>query len=172
LQTSWAVNFQRDGPARCPSTKYQVRVTSRVIGMKVRHERYSEISGFDCRKFSFEGCGFSAAHNTWSEIDEVSAIINDDCGSRTGTVGIGNRRTGAEEHHLRPCCECLNGRALWRSFLRMDSVAEPQHRTKHEHETTDPFHDPDIITTTPSSVADSYVPDDGLFGSSCCKQMG
>ena len=128
--------------------------------MKVRHECYFEIPGFDFRKFSFEGCGFSAAHNTWTEIDEVSAIINDNGGRRAGTVGIGNRRTGTEEHHLRPCCGCLNGRALWRNFLRMDSVAGPQHRPKHEHETADSFHDPDIITTTPSSVTDSYVPDD------------
>jgi len=64
--------------------------------MKVRHKGYLEISGFDCREFSFEGCGFRAAHNTWSEIDEMSAIINDHGSRRTGTVGIENRRTGGD----------------------------------------------------------------------------
>jgi len=71
--------------------------------MKMCDECNFEISRFDCREFSLESCGFSAAHNTWSEIDEVSAIIHDDGGRRTGTVGVGNRRPCAEKHYLRSC---------------------------------------------------------------------
>src|SRR3984893_17795177 len=82
LQTTWPIDLEPDCTAGCPSTKDQVRVASSVIGMKVRHECHFEISGFDCRNVSLEGCGLSAAHNTRSEIDEVSAIINNDGGGR------------------------------------------------------------------------------------------
>src|SRR5690349_15775032 len=76
LQTAWAVNLKRDCPARCPSTEDKVRVASSVIGMKMRHECHLEIARFNCWNFSFEGRGLGAAHNAWSEIDEVSTIIN------------------------------------------------------------------------------------------------
>ena len=37
----------------------------------------------------------------------------------------------------------------------MDRLPYPQHPAKHEHETAYSFHNPDMITTTLSSVADS-----------------
>jgi hypothetical protein len=70
--------------------------------MKVRHKSHLQVAGLECSDAPFENGGLGATHNAGSEIDKIGAPVHDDGGRRTGTVGIGHRRTGAEEYYLRP----------------------------------------------------------------------
>ena len=67
--------------------------------MEVGHKGHLQIAGFDCRNFSVESSGLCSAHDAWSKINKVSAIVNNDSGCRAGTIRIGNRRAGPEEHY-------------------------------------------------------------------------
>jgi hypothetical protein len=96
--------------------------------MEVGHERHLQIAGFNCRD-SFEGSGLGAAHDAWSEIDEVSAIVNNNRGGRAGTIGIGDGRAGTKEYYFRSGCGILlrfTLRSLWRSSYRQ------QHNSRYE----------------------------------------
>jgi hypothetical protein len=44
--------------------------------------------------------GSSTANHAWAGIKQIRLIVPDDRDCRTGTIRIGARRTGSENHHL------------------------------------------------------------------------
>src|ERR1700730_7300941 len=103
LQTSWTINFERNCPARCPSTEDQIRIAGSVIGMQVRNECHFEIAGFHCRNFSVESSGLGAPHNAGSEINKISRFAHNNSSRGARPIGVGHRCPRAEEHYLRAC---------------------------------------------------------------------
>src|SRR5216684_5345682 len=115
-QSGWTIYFERCAPTRSPSSKDQIRITSRVVGMKVRHKGHLQIAGFQLRDAPVKNSGLGSTHNARPEIDKIGTIADHDGGRRTGTVRIGHWRAGAKEYDLRArwaflCCLAL--RLLW-----------------------------------------------------------
>src|SRR5258708_17359727 len=68
LQSSWTVDFERRAPAGGPSGQDEIRITGRVIGVEVGHERYLQIGGLPRGDGPVENRRLVAANDTWSEI--------------------------------------------------------------------------------------------------------
>ena len=99
--------------------------------MEVGHKGHLQIAGFDCRNLSVESSGLCSAHNAWSKINKVSAIVNNDSGCRTGTIRIGNRRAGPEEHYSGSGC-MLAGRLVGR-LLSCGGYHHQYRKKKYKH---------------------------------------
>src|SRR5260370_29614523 len=86
VQSGRTIYFERRAPTRSPSGKDQIRITSRVVGMKVRHKGHLQIAGFQLRDAPVKNSGLVAAPNARSEIDKIHTITAHDGRLRTGTV--------------------------------------------------------------------------------------
>jgi hypothetical protein len=84
LQSGRAINFQRRAPARCPSGEDQIRIASRVIGVKVRHKSHFQVTWFECRDASVDGRALSATNYAWPEVYEIRTVVNNNGGRRAG----------------------------------------------------------------------------------------
>src|SRR5713226_194344 len=113
LQSSRTVHFERCAPTGGPSGQDEIRITSRVIGVEVRDKSYPQVGGLKRRDVSVENSRLGATHDTWSEIHEIGAIVDNDGGRRTGTFRIGHGRARAEQHHPRPGSAYLRRLARW-----------------------------------------------------------
>src|SRR5713226_8423924 len=130
LQSSRTVHFERCAPAGGPSGQDEIRITSRVIGVEVRHKSYLQVGGLKCRDVPVENRRLGATDDARSEIDKIGAIVNNNGGRRTGTVRIGHGRARAEENHLRP------GRAYLRRLTRRllgCGCYRHQHQSREAH---------------------------------------
>src|SRR5215467_14170679 len=83
LQPSWTVHFQRRAPAGSPAGQDEIRVASRVVGVKVRHKSYLQVRGLKRRDAPIENGRLGATYNSRSEIDKIDAIVHNN--GRRGT---------------------------------------------------------------------------------------
>jgi hypothetical protein len=64
--------------------------------MEMRQERDLQVGGLKRRNVPVENSRLGATYHTRSEINQIGAIVNNDGGRRTGTIGIWHRRARTE----------------------------------------------------------------------------
>ena len=99
-QTRRPVDLERGAPPLDPRREDQIRVANGVIGVQVGDEGGLQAIGGQRRNSALRRGG-GTADDASSEIDEVSAIVDDDRSRGPRPQWVSRRRTGPQQNDLR-----------------------------------------------------------------------
>ena len=95
------VHLQRDAPPDHPRREDQIRVSNRVVGMKMGHEGHPQVDRIQRGDSPVDDRGLRAPHDSCPEVHQVRRAVDDDRRRRSRPIGVGRRSSGSEQHDLR-----------------------------------------------------------------------